>query len=163
MLSDRYYQDLISRPWSESIDKEDQVPAFLERMRWRRGIKCPRCHSTGITRFKKPKRKPEGRFLYNCRVCHRQFTVTTGTALDRTHVPLEKWLRAIAMMRGSSRNLKPADLVRRLGVTHGTAQLMCRRLRPGMKTSFIRKLHLVMRSARTPEVIFRNIFPHLYE
>lgn len=76
---------------------------------------------------------------------------------------MEKWLRAIAMIRGSSRRLKPAELVDSLGVTNRTAQLMCRRLRQGMRTSFIRNLYVALRLYKEPEAIFRNIFPHLYE
>lgn len=163
MPSYRFSLDLFTKPWAGNYGPDDQVPKFLERMRWPRRIKCPHCHSTNVIRFEKPKRKPEGRYLYNCRACRRQFTVTTGTALDRTHVPMEKWLRAIAMIRGSSRRLKPAELASSLGVTHRTAELMCRRLRRGMRTSFIRNLHVAMRSYKSPEAIFRNIFPHLYE
>jgi transposase-like protein len=108
------------------------------------------------------KRKPESRYLHFCRACRRQFTVTTGTALHRTHVPLEKWLTAITLIKATSRELTAAALVRSLGVTHKTARLMCRRLRRGMKGPFLRNLFVALRAHKKPERIFRNLFPDLY-
>jgi hypothetical protein len=35
-----------------------------------------------------------GRELLQCRMCRRQTSVTAGTALHRTHVPLRLWLAA---------------------------------------------------------------------
>ena len=164
MRTDRFAPERLTKPLRGEFAPEDQLPKFLEIMRWPRKIKCPHCRSMKIIRFCKSQRKPEGRYLYYCCACRRQFTVTTGTALHRTHVPMEKWLKAIAMIRKSSaRTLKPAVLVRRLGVTHKTAQLMCSRLRQGMRGPFVRNLYVALWVYKTTEPIFRNLFPRLYQ
>ena len=76
---------------------------------------------------------------------------------------MKKWLEAIAMIkRDSARTLKPADLMTHFGITRKTAQLMCRRLRQGMKAPFVRNLYVALRSYKKPEVIYRNLFPDLY-
>lgn len=115
-------------------------------------------------KFSKSQRKPEGIYLYYCRTCRLQFAVTTKTPLHKTHVPMEKWLEAIAMIKkDSARSLKADDLMRRLGVTRKTANLMCRRLRRGMRGPFIRSLYVALRSYKNPEMIYRNLFPDLYK
>ena len=162
MLTSRV--DRILRPLQERYDRDDQIPKFLEVMRWPKGIKCPFCRSAESTQFHNPKRKPEGRYLYYCRGCRRQFTVTTKTALDHTHVPMAKWLDAISLIRKqSSRRLKPVELQQSLGVTRKTAQSMCRRLRQGMKKGFLRNVRAALLKYGTQQAIFSNVFPHLYE
>ena len=163
MLSDLFDPRLLTKPLHGDFGPEDQLPKFLEHMRWPHGIQCPHCRSRNTIKFSKSQRKPEGRYIYHCRACRRQFTVTTKTPLHKTHVPMEKWLEAIAMIkRDSARTLKPADLMTHFGITRKTAQLMCRRLRQGMKAPFVRNLYVALRSYRNPEVIYRNLFPDLY-
>ncbi len=163
--TDRFDFHLLTTPLEGNFRLEDQLPTFLELMRWPKRITCPHCHSRNIFRFRKAKRKPEARYLYNCRACRRQFTVTVGTPLHRTHIPLSKWLEAIALIRTSrgSRNLKASVVMHTVGVTHKTAQLICRRLRRGMKGPFVRNLCTAMWMYKKIERIFRNIYPSLYE
>jgi hypothetical protein len=104
----------------------------------------------------------EGRYLYLSRKCRRQLTVTTRTALHRTHVPLAKWLEAIALMKKSSKSLTPGQLVQQLGVTDRSAVLMCSRLRRGMKGLFLQRLARAIRQYKRWERIYRNLFPELY-
>ena len=159
MLTSRL--DKILKPLQGTFDQDDQIPKFLELMRWPEGVRCPYCPSSKVTRLQKPKRKPEGRYLYYCRACRRQFTVTTKTALDHTHVRMAKWLDAIAMIRNrSSRRLKPAELEQSLGVTRKTSVLMCRRLREGMKKGFLR-VDAKFTSAVTARLVYPAILTPL--
>ena len=158
----RFHYRILTRPIREDYKPKDKIPRFLELMRWSGGIRCPHCRSPKVKRFRKAWKTHEGRYLYLCRGCRRQFTVTTGTALHHTHVPLATWLDAIALMKKSSRSLRPADLVHRLGVTHKTAVLMCSRLRRGMKGLFLQRLALAIRHYKSWERIYRNLFPDLY-
>ena len=158
----RFDLRLLVTPLRGTFTREDQIPKFLEIMRWPNEITCPHCRSQRVMRFLRTHRKLESGYLYYCRRCRRQFAVTTCTALHHTHVPLEKWVRAVALIRGSSRELTAATLARNLGVTYKTGLLMCRRLRRGMKGPFVRNLFIALRSYRTSE-IFHNLFPDLYE
>ncbi len=101
--------------------------------------------------------------MYSCRDCRRQFTVTTKTALDRTHVPLAKWLEAIALAERQGENLKTRHLVRALKVTPKTARAMRRRLQRSQKDEFLVKLSAALKMYKRPEAIYRRLFPDVYE
>jgi transposase-like protein len=113
-------------------------------------------------KFRHAKRNYDARYIYFCRSCRRQFTVTTGTALHGTHVALRKWLDAIALMRGTSRYLDVDEVSYHLAVTRKTARLVIRRLRRGMQGSFVRNLSAALAMYKRLEKIFRNLFPDLY-
>jgi len=54
---------------------------YLARWRWPDGFRCPRCEGDRATRL--PTRP-----LWECRSCGHQTSVTAGTALHRTKLPL---------------------------------------------------------------------------
>ena len=100
---------------------QDAARAYLEARRWPNGICCPACGETGRITARK------GGF-YRCNRCKTDFTVRTGTVLQRSHVPLHKWLRAIHVL-ATSRNVTSIGLAKAIGVTQKTAWLMLRKLR----------------------------------
>ena len=61
-----------------------------------------------------------------------QFTVTVGTVLERSHVPLSKWLMALSLLCSSKKSLSANQIHRMIGVTYKTAWFMCHRIRLGM-------------------------------
>ena len=70
--------------------------------------------------------------LYQCNECRGQFTVTVGTVLERSKMPLNKWLLAMHLMRieeGHSAH----QLHRMLGVTYKTAWFLAHRIREAMR------------------------------
>ncbi len=156
---------LLPKPPAGKFERADVVPKFLELMRWPYGVSCPypRCHSPEITKLRNPTRQPEGRYLYYCRKCRRQFTVTTRTVLDRTHVPLAKWLETIALAERLGESLKTRDLVRELQVTPKTARAMRRKLQRSQKDEFLVKLSAALKMYKRPEEIYGRLFPDVYE
>jgi hypothetical protein len=54
---------------------------YLAQWRWTDGFRCPKCDGARATRLKT-------RPLWECRSCGRQTSVTAGTALHRTKLPL---------------------------------------------------------------------------
>ena len=68
----------------EQFGSEDQCRAYLETLRWPNGPACLECGSIAVTRL--PKRN-----LLQCSDCRYQFSVTTGTIMHDTHLPLRKW------------------------------------------------------------------------
>lgn len=103
----------------------------LESIFWPTGPVCPRCgRRDRITDVRGPSARSG---LRRCLGCKRQFTVTVGTPLDASHVPLHRWLLA-ALILASARWIGYGDdigmeLHRSLGVTHKTALKMVGRLR----------------------------------
>ena len=67
-----------------------------------------------------------------CRSCDHQFSVTAGTIMHRTRLPLRYWFVAIYLMCQSKKGMSAHQLHRMLGVTYKTAWYLCHRIREAM-------------------------------
>jgi transposase-like protein len=112
------------------FQKEEAARKFIEKVRWPNGPVCSHCGSVdrayAVT----------GRAgLYRCAEpeCRKDFTVTTGTVMERSKVPLHKWLTAFYLMNASKKGISAHQLHRTLGVTYQTAWFMCHRIREAMR------------------------------
>ena len=65
----------------EEFGSDEDCRGYMEALRWPNGIACLRCGSLSVTRL--PKRN-----LIQCADCRYQFSVTTGTILHDSHLPL---------------------------------------------------------------------------
>jgi transposase-like protein len=121
--------------------------AFLEKMRWPDGVKCLACESDRISKFtvKETTRtrvnKKTGevttstvpaRHLYQCLECGRQFTPTVGTLFNDSHLSLQKWLIAVALVCNAKKGLSAKQMQRGLGCTYKTAWYLNHRIRKAM-------------------------------
>src|SRR5437588_3929156 len=68
----------------EKYADEDSARAYLEGLRWPEKPHCPRCDSVKVSRIRE-------RAQLDCDSCRYQFSVTSGTVLHDTHLPLWKW------------------------------------------------------------------------
>lgn len=111
---------------------EDQARKFIEDVRWPDGNPiCPHCSNTkGNYQHKKGKTARDG--LYECKACEKQFTVTVGTSMERTRIPLKKWLMAYHLVCSSKKGISSLQLSRNLGITQKTAWFMAHRIRASM-------------------------------
>lgn len=108
---------------------ETKALQHLESDRWPNGeIVCPLCESTGVTRM--GGKTQAG--MFQCNVCRQKFTVRTGTVMERSHVPLHKWLLATHLMAASKKGMSAKQMERMLGVTYKTAWFLCHRIREAM-------------------------------
>jgi transposase-like protein len=98
---------------------------YLERLRWPVGVECPRCESRDILWLERRRR-------YNCRECRYQFRVTAGTVFHDSHLSLQKWFLAIALMLGTERGISASRLQRILGGSYKTAWFLEHRIRSAM-------------------------------
>src|SRR5207248_6837601 len=71
--------------------------------------------------------------LFFCNSCEGSFTVTTGTVMESSHVPLNKWALAYRLMASSKKGISAHQLHRMLGVTYKTAWFMAHRIREAMR------------------------------
>lgn len=102
----------------------------LEAVRWPLGAVCSHCGVAGASR--NIASSPTNRVragLYRCRACGRQFTVTVGTILEASHIPLHLWLRAIHLLFSAEKPVRVSRVQRSLGITYKSAWLMVQRLR----------------------------------
>jgi transposase-like protein len=110
---------------------EDAARAFLEHFRWPNGPVCPHCGSLGAYRLhpKAGSTAPVRNGVLKCKACRRQFTVTVGTAFERSHVPLSTWLVVIRRLCESGQALSAYQLHKLVGVSRQSAWLMVQRIR----------------------------------
>jgi len=104
---------------------------YLEKLRWPDGPICPHCGSIGRNYLLGGKSTRPG--LYKCGDCREQFTVTVGTLVEKSKVPLNKWLMAVYLMSASKKGYSAHQLHRTIGVTYKTAWFMAHRIREAMK------------------------------
>jgi len=112
------------------FQNDDAARELIEGIRWPEGPVCSHCgsvnHAYAVT----------GRAgLYRCAEpeCRKDFTVTTGTVMERSKVPLHKWMAAFYLMNASKKGISAHQLHRTLGVTYQTAWFMCHRIREAMR------------------------------
>src|SRR3954452_22383224 len=73
------------------------------------------------------------RDLLQCRACRRQTSVTAGTALDRTRLPLPLWFAAAYLVTTHTPGFSALQLQRQLGLArYETAWTMLQKLRRAM-------------------------------
>src|SRR5258708_10883655 len=99
---------------------------YMEALRWHEGVTCPRCASDKVTAI-------ADRDQYDCNACHYHFSVTTGTVLHDTHLPLWKWFAAAYLMIEAKKGVSANQLKRTLAVSYKTAWYLCHRIRAAMK------------------------------
>ena len=110
----------------EECDTQDECRAILEELRWKDGVRCPRCQSDKISRIRK-------RFQYDCDSCRYQFSVTSGTIFHDSHLPLPKWFAATYLLCESKKGISALQIKRTLGTGYNTAWYLCHRIREAMK------------------------------
>ena len=104
---------------------DDKCRDTLELLRWPNGVHCTRCGDADVLELAKHHR-------WHCRGCRYQFSVTSGTIMHDSHLPLRKWFLAIYMMVESKKGMSAHQLHRTLGVAYRTAWYLCHRIRDAM-------------------------------
>ena len=111
---------------------EDKARIALEAIRWPDGPYCPHCGNSDQEKIARGHGKAHRPGLYYCAECNGQFTVTVGTVMERSKIPLSKWLLAMHLMGASKKGMSALQLQRMLGVTYKTAWFLCHRIREAM-------------------------------
>ncbi len=111
---------------------EDEARGILEGIRWPDGIECPHCKGKDIVRINgKSEKVRDG--LLRCKECRKQFTVTVGTIMERSHITLRQWVQAFYSMCSHKKGVSSLQLQRNLGLhsyrsawhlTHGIRSAM---------------------------------------
>jgi transposase-like protein len=107
---------------------DDAAREHLETVLWPDGAVCPRCGVTGnrITKLQGKSTRPG---VYKCKDCRKPFSVTVATIMERSHVPLHKWVLATQLMASSKKSMSAHQLHRMLGTNYETAWFLFHRLR----------------------------------
>jgi len=140
---------------------KDACLDYLAKMRWPDGITCLKCgvigddqfrqfttNETERKRFSKKQQKVvtvkvPSRRLYECKGCGYQFSATTGTVFHDSHLPLEKWFMAIALIIEGKKGVSALQICRNLGIdekkNYRPVWHLCHRIRQAMAEN-----HLVL-------------------
>ena len=103
---------------------EETAMRWFESQVWPNGRRCGHCGGTITSEVPNAKPMP-----YWCTTCRSYFSVRTGTALERSRVPLRKWAIAIYLELTSLKSISSMKLHRDIGVTQATAWFMLHRIR----------------------------------
>ena len=76
---------------SPNFTNETAARRHLEKIRWPNGPVCPHCGNADSERIVALKGKSHRPGLYQCNECREHFTVTVGSVMERSHIPLSKW------------------------------------------------------------------------
>jgi len=109
----------------QRFNDEDACRTHLESLRWPDGVACIKCGSVSVYRL--PKRN-----LFECKDCQHQFSVTTGTMLHDTHLPLWKWFLATYLIVEAKKGISSRQLGRTLKVARKTEWYLSHRIREAM-------------------------------
>ena len=125
------------------FNDEEKAREYLEAQRWPNGAVCPFCKKQETVKtlpaeamMSKPSKKnPISKATpgyYHCRECRKKFTVCTDSVMERTHIPLAKWVLAFRLMAASKKGMSALQLQRMLGVQYKTAWFLEMRIREAM-------------------------------
>jgi len=112
---------------------EDKAREHLEAIRWPDGPTCPHCGNTDQDRIVKLKGKSHRPGLYQCNECRGHFSVTVGSVMERSKIPLTKWVAAFHLMAASKKGVSAHQLHRMLGITYKSAWFLAHRVREAMR------------------------------
>src|SRR6202521_5962161 len=88
---------------------EDNCRAYLGRLRWPGGFRCPRCGGSDCWPIR-------GGSLLQCVACKYQASVTAGTIFQDTRTPLPVWFRAMWWVTTQKNGASALGLQRILGL-----------------------------------------------
>lgn len=115
---------------------------YLIKSRWPDGFNCPRCGAD------KAWARP-ARALFICQRCRTETSITAGTILHRTHLPLTTWFGAAYLVATTPR-LSALSLGRQLGLTsRKTTTTMMARLRRAMSSQQLPSLPATIEANET--------------
>jgi transposase-like protein len=112
---------------------ENKAREHFEATRWPNGPYCPHCGETERVYRVQGKTENTRPGVLFCNACEKPFTVTVGTVMERSHIPLNKWALAFRLMCSSKKGVSAHQLHRTLGVTYKTAWFMAHRIREAMR------------------------------
>jgi transposase-like protein len=114
------------RQFQSEFATEEACQQYLAACRWPDGFTCPRCGHGKAYELGNQRRR-------QCCNCRYQVSLTSGTILHRTKIPLTYWFWAAYLMTTNKRGVSALLLQRQLGLTcYETAWMMLHKLRRAM-------------------------------
>ena len=112
---------------------EEAARRWFEETRWPNGERyCPHCGAMDrVQVVKSGKPMP-----YHCGGCRKYFSVRTGTVMERSHIPLQKWVVGLYLMSTNLKGVSSMKLHRDLKIRQTSAWFMAHRIRKAWEQGF---------------------------
>ena len=113
-----------------SMPDEKTCRDYIARQRWQDGkAVCPYCSHTHCYVI-------EGGKRYKCgsKTCYKKFSVTVGTVMEASNIPLNKWLMGIYLVAAHKRGISSYQLAKDLGIAQKNSWFMINRIREALRS-----------------------------
>lgn len=107
---------------SEKFPTEIDCIIYAEKIRFGKTVKCCYCNSTNLSERRKD-------YRHKCKDCNKSTSVTVGTNLEGTHVPLKTWFYAVSIITDAKKGLSALQLQRNIDVSYPTAFKLYHKIR----------------------------------
>lgn len=104
------------------FNTEDKAREYLEAHRWQGLPTCPHC---GSDHWWKIKNSPR----YKCGACKKKYSVTVGTVMENSNIPLSTWFMAIYVIASHKTGISSVQLAKDIGITQKSAWFLLHRIR----------------------------------
>lgn len=125
---------------AKSFPTDDLALEYWIATRWPDGVRCVGCDHDTVYRIRTVGKTGKPSLIFECGKCALHFSPTAGTLFHDSHLPLQKWFAAIALMCEGKKGISANQMKRHLGVTYKTAWFMCHRIRKAMSDDSIAPL-----------------------
>ena len=113
--------------FQERFASEEACREYLFACRWPAGFRCRRCGGGEVGAMHHARR------VWQCKSCGAQTSVTAGTVMHKTQMPLRLWFWAAYLAATHHPGISAVQLQRQLGIRrHETAWMMLHKLRRAM-------------------------------
>lgn len=119
------YKNITFFEFQKTYYSEEKCREKLFKMRWSDGFVCPHCGNKTYSFH-------SVRFLYQCKKCKYQASVTAGTIMHKTRVPLLKWFWMIYLISTDKRGISTLEVSKKLSIRYATAWAMMHKIRKAM-------------------------------
>lgn len=106
---------------------EAQCAETVKESRWPGGFQCPRCSGADHYVVGHGARK-----LFQCHACRHQTSLTAGSLLEHTKLPLTTWFLSAYLISQAKTGLSALALKRQIGVSYPTAWLLHHKINRAM-------------------------------
>ena len=119
------YGDMSLLDFQRRFPEEADCQAYLLNLRFSSGFSCPYCMSANFGTV-------STRGLLRCKMCRKQFSITSGTCFHRTRTSLREWFWAIFLVVKDKRGHSALQLSKELGIPYARAWFILQKLKMAM-------------------------------
>jgi ISXO2-like transposase domain/Transposase zinc-ribbon domain len=127
----QFQQGLSMAEFMQRYGTEQQCEQAVVQSRWPEGYACLRCRCAQASQFRRGQR-----LYFQCCSCRYQCSVISGTMFEAAKKPLTLWFLAMHLLTQAKNSVSALELMRHLGVSYRTAQLLKHKL---MQVMYLRE------------------------